>query len=63
MLQLIETLGLKALEIPTDPRHGMSVEALDLATRNGQIAACLLVPNASNPLGSCHAEMRKNGNW
>ena len=28
MLQLLETLGLKALEIPTDPRTGVSVEAL-----------------------------------
>jgi DNA-binding transcriptional MocR family regulator len=51
MLQLLETLGLKALEIPTDPRTGLSVEALDLATREGRVAACLLVPNASNPLG------------
>lgn len=59
MLQLIETLGLKALEIPTDPRHGMSVEALDMATRNGQVAACLLVPNASNPLGSVMPDEKK----
>ena len=44
MLQLLETLGLKALEIPTDPRTGVSVEALDLATRDGRVAACLLVP-------------------
>lgn len=59
MLQLLETLGLKALEIPTDPRHGMSVEALDLATRNGGVAACLLVPNASNPLGSIMPDDKK----
>ncbi len=59
MLQLIESMGLKALEIPTDPRHGMSVEALDFATRNGQIAACLLVPNASNPLGSVMPDEKK----
>lgn len=51
MLQLLESLGLKALEIPTDPRTGLSVEALELATRQGRVAACLLVPNASNPLG------------
>jgi DNA-binding transcriptional MocR family regulator len=51
MLQLLETLGLRALEIPTDARSGMSVEALELASRQGGIAACLLVPNASNPLG------------
>lgn len=59
MLQLLETLGLKALEIPTDPRHGMSVEALELATRQGGVAACLLVPNASNPLGSVMPEEKK----
>lgn len=52
MLQLLESLGLKALEIPTDPETGLSVPALDLATRSGKVAAVLLVPNASNPLGS-----------
>lgn len=59
MLQLLETLGLKALEIPTDPNSGISVEALDLATRNGGVAACLLVPNASNPLGSVMFDEKK----
>ena len=59
MLQLLETLGLRALEIPTDPRTGISVEALDLATRDGRVAACLLVPNASNPLGSVMPEAKK----
>ena len=51
MLQLIESLGLKALEIPTDPVTGLSVAALDLATRDGKVAAVLLAPNANNPLG------------
>ncbi|WP_137938158.1 PLP-dependent aminotransferase family protein [Chitinivorax sp. B] len=51
MLQLIETLGMKALEIPTDPHHGISLEALELATRNGAVQALFVVPNASNPLG------------
>ncbi len=60
MLQLLEKLGLRALEIPTDPRTGMSVEALDLATRNGGIAACLLVSNGSNPLGSQMPDERKH---
>jgi DNA-binding transcriptional MocR family regulator len=59
MLQLLETLGLKALEIPTDPRTGMSVEALDLASRNGGIAACLIVSNGSNPLGCVMPDSRK----
>lgn len=59
MLQLLETLGLKALEIPCDPRTGMSVEALELATRNGGVAACLLVANGSNPLGSLMPDDKK----
>lgn len=52
MLQALESLGLKALEIPTHPKTGVSLEALELATRDGKVAACLLVPNGSNPLGS-----------
>lgn len=59
MLQLLETLGLKALEIPTDPRTGMSVEALELATRQGGVAAVLLVSNGSNPLGCLMPDDRK----
>ncbi|MEF8716915.1 MAG: PLP-dependent aminotransferase family protein [Candidatus Accumulibacter necessarius] len=59
MLQLLETLGLKALEIPTDPRTGLSIEALDLATRESRVAACLLVANASNPLGSIMPDENK----
>ncbi len=52
MLQLLESLGLKALEIPCEPETGISIPALDLATRDGKVAAVLLVANASNPLGS-----------
>lgn len=59
MLQLLESLGLKALEIPTEPETGISVPALELATRDGQVAAVLLVPNASNPLGSVMADAAK----
>jgi len=51
MLQLLESMGLRALEIPTHPKTGISVEALELATRNGQVAACLFIPNSGNPLG------------
>ncbi|QDZ29856.1 PLP-dependent aminotransferase family protein [Noviherbaspirillum sp. UKPF54] len=51
LLQLIESMGMKALEIPTDPVTGLSVDALELAIREGLVQACLLVPNANNPLG------------
>jgi DNA-binding transcriptional MocR family regulator len=59
LLQVIEDLGLKALEIPTHPRTGISVEALELATRNGAVKACALIPNASNPLGCIMPEESK----
>ena len=59
MLQLLEQLGLKALEIPTHPRHGMSVDALEIATRERRIAACLLVSNFNNPLGSLVPDQEK----
>jgi DNA-binding transcriptional MocR family regulator len=59
LLQLIESLGMKALEIPTDPKTGISVDALELAMREGLVQACLLVPNASNPLGCIMPEENK----
>lgn len=52
-LQSIESLGMKALEIPTHPRNGISLEALELALERHRVRACLLVPTFSNPLGSC----------
>jgi DNA-binding transcriptional MocR family regulator len=51
MLQLIQTLGMKALEIPTHPKTGVSIEALELALSGNMVQACLFMPNASNPLG------------
>jgi len=59
MLQMLESLGLKALEIPTEAETGISLPALDLATRESKIAAVLLVANASNPLGSVMPDANK----
>jgi DNA-binding transcriptional MocR family regulator len=52
LLQAIESLGLKALEIPTHPRDGISVDALKLALEKWPVKACALVANFSNPLGA-----------
>ena len=59
LLQVIESLGLKALEIPTDPIQGLSLEALTLALERWPVAACVVVPNFSNPLGACMPDARK----
>jgi len=58
-LQLIAEMGLKALEIPSTPREGISIEALGYAIENTEIAACLVIPNFSNPLGSLMPDERK----
>ncbi len=59
VLQLIESLGMKALEIPTHPRDGISVEALSFAMEHHAVAAVLVVPSFSNPLGSCMPDERR----
>ncbi len=53
VFQYLENLGLKALEIPTHPRDGISLEALGFALENNAVAACLVISNFNNPLGSC----------
>jgi DNA-binding transcriptional MocR family regulator len=58
-LQTIEQMGLKAIEIPTCPRKGISIEALRLALDRWKIKACLVVPNFSNPTGAVMPDERK----
>jgi DNA-binding transcriptional MocR family regulator len=59
LLQIIESMGMKALEIPTHPRDGISLEALELAIERQKVKACLLMPTVSNPLGSTMPEATK----
>jgi len=59
MLQLLESMGLRALEIPTHPQTGVSPEALELATRERRVAACLLIANGANPLGGVMPDAHK----
>ncbi|GAB6044094.1 aminotransferase-like domain-containing protein [Endothiovibrio diazotrophicus] len=58
-LQAIESLGLKTLEIPTDPRHGISLDALRLALEQWPLKALVLTPHFSNPLGYRMSDARK----
>ncbi len=52
-LQAIEMLGLRVLEIPTDPQTGLSLDALQLALEQMPVKAVLVTPSHSNPSGSC----------
>lgn len=58
-LQMIAELGLKALEIPSTPREGISIEALRYAIEHNKVSACLVIANFGNPLGSLMPEVRK----
>lgn len=60
LLQILESLGLRALEIPTSPHTGISLEALELATRTCPgIKALVIVPHLQNPLGSIMPDSHK----
>ncbi|HUS31260.1 MAG TPA: PLP-dependent aminotransferase family protein [Kofleriaceae bacterium] len=52
VLQAIEKLGLRALEIPANPRNGLDVDAFEEAIRGQPIRALFVSPTISNPLGS-----------
>ncbi|NJD89969.1 MAG: PLP-dependent aminotransferase family protein [Geobacter sp.] len=58
-LQLVAEMGLKALEIPSTPREGISLEALRYAIEQNKISACLVIPNFGNPLGSLMPDEKK----
>jgi DNA-binding transcriptional MocR family regulator len=58
-LHYLEVLGLKALEIPTHPRDGISLEALRFAVEHTPVHACLVISNFNNPLGSCIPDENK----
>lgn len=50
-IQAIKASNLKAMEIPTHPETGLSLEALELALDQWPIKAVLLTPTCNNPIG------------
>ncbi|AKJ43310.1 Uncharacterized HTH-type transcriptional regulator ydcR [Pragia fontium] len=51
MISLLGSLGLRAVEIPTDPQRGISVDAIETLLKDNQLNALLLMPSVQNPLG------------
>ncbi len=58
-MQTLKGLGMKALEIPTDPITGISLEALELALEQWPIKLIQVTPSCNNPLGYVMPEARK----
>ncbi|WP_415895708.1 PLP-dependent aminotransferase family protein [Neptuniibacter sp. PT34_22] len=52
VLQLIESMGLKVLEIPVSSHTGMSTEALEQALEEWEIKACIVTPSFATPSGA-----------
>ncbi len=51
LLQLIQDLGMAALEIPTHPLNGVDLESLAEALETTPVRACLFISNFHNPIG------------
>jgi DNA-binding transcriptional MocR family regulator len=59
IFQVMESHGLKVVEIPTDPVVGVDLDYLEQAIPRFDIKACLFVSNFNNPLGSCMPDSKK----
>lgn len=58
-LQALERMGLQAIEVPTHPREGIDLAALEHAISRHKPKACWLMTTFQNPLGSSMPEAKK----
>jgi DNA-binding transcriptional MocR family regulator len=58
-LQALERMGLQAIEVPTHPREGIDLPALEHAIARHKPKACWLMTTFQNPLGSLMPEHKK----
>ncbi len=58
-LQALERLGLQAIEVATHPTQGIDLAALDRVLVQHRPAACWLMTNFQNPLGSLMPDAKK----
>jgi len=59
VLQSLERNGLRAVEVPTHPRDGVDLDALEQAIVRHAPRACWLMPTFHNPLGATMPEDAK----
>ncbi len=59
IFNVMKSLGLKVLEVPTDPAEGIDLDFLANAIEKLPIKACLFVTNFTNPLGCLMPEGKK----
>jgi len=59
LLEALSSLGLNAIEVPSHPRDGIDLDRLSSVLARERVAACAMVPNFSNPLGSLLSDAKK----
>jgi DNA-binding transcriptional MocR family regulator len=59
IFQAIESLGLKVVEISSDPVTGLDLDCLQTTLKTSTVKACVVIPNFNNPLGSCMPDENK----
>jgi DNA-binding transcriptional MocR family regulator len=57
--QAMESLSLKVIEISSDPETGPDLQSLEKVIKEFPVKAVLMVPNFSNPIGSCMPDNSK----
>lgn len=58
-LQSIERIGLNAIEIPSHPREGIDLDAMEMAIELHKPKVCWLMTNFQNPLGCLLSDEKK----
>ncbi|MCE9666265.1 PLP-dependent aminotransferase family protein [Myxococcus stipitatus] len=59
ILQALQHLRLKVVEVPSHPVEGVQLEQVEEALRRGGVSAGLFTPNFSNPLGTLMSDEKK----
>ncbi|TWI48975.1 DNA-binding transcriptional MocR family regulator [Pseudomonas duriflava] len=59
IMQTLKGANVQAIEIPTDPVTGISLEALELALEQWPVRAILVTPSCNNPIGFTMPDERK----
>ncbi|MBS1781291.1 MAG: PLP-dependent aminotransferase family protein [Bacteroidetes bacterium] len=59
MLRFAQSIGLKVIELPTDPETGVDPDDVKKALQKHNIKAVFFVSNFSNPLGYCMPDEQK----
>lgn len=59
LLEILRGQGLRAVEVPSDARDGVDVDAVEEALRTREVAAVVLSVSFTNPLGALVPDARK----